>query len=88
VSPRYSPAALAALPHTDDGRQLLIVPTIPPPERKDRLNSMAWQGARTPVVQGAVYVIGRRLAYRVNTGGSYRLIRRRVLRSDPSKSAR
>jgi hypothetical protein len=52
------------MPHTPDG-QLLIAPTIPPPERKDRLNSMAWQDARTPLVLGTERVILARLIRRL-----------------------
>lgn len=52
--PTYSASALAKLPHTSDGEQLLIYPWQDPEERRDILNSMAADGARAPQVQAIV----------------------------------
>lgn len=61
----YSPSALAAMPRTADGKQLLISPWITPPARKDRLNSMAAQGAHTALIQSLTRWVLDRLTRRL-----------------------
>ena len=51
---RYTPTALAALPHTPDGEQLLIYPWQAPDDRKAILDEMAAEGAHAPKVQWIV----------------------------------
>jgi len=48
---RYSPSAIAALPHTADGEQVLIYPWQAPDDRKAILNELAVEGAHSPKVQ-------------------------------------
>lgn len=48
---RFSPSAIAALPHTPDGEQPLIYPWVTPDDRKGILQEMAEEGAHAPKVQ-------------------------------------
>lgn len=62
---RSSPSALAAIPRTPDGEQLLIYPWQAPDDRKAILNEMAAEGAHSPKVQwvarGVVLGLARQL---------------------------
>ena len=51
---RYTPSAIAALPHTPDGEQLLVYPWQNPDDRKAILDEMAAEGAHSPRVQWIV----------------------------------
>lgn len=51
---RYTPSAIAALPHTPNGEQLLVYPWQNPDDRKAILDEMASEGAHAPKVQWIV----------------------------------
>lgn len=61
----YSPAALAALPRSGNGEQLLIYPQQDPDDRKAILNEMAVESAHTPAVQAVVRLVLGALVHRL-----------------------
>lgn len=61
----FSPSALAKLPRSADGEQVLIYPQQAPDERKDILNGMAVQAAYTPQIQRLVRWVLDRLTRRL-----------------------
>lgn len=65
VTTIYSPSALAKLPRSADGEQLVIYPWQDPDDRKAILNGMAAQAAYTPQIQRLVRWVLDRLTRRL-----------------------